>query len=76
MSENCMGGHSIHSFRTAEQVDPVAKIAVGEYHLICSGCGQSLEEIHSAKKTRKPRSKKNGVEAPAPATEEAAKSLD
>jgi hypothetical protein len=77
-ARSCIGGerHHIKSFRTAEQVDPVAKVAVGEYKLICAGCGQSLEEIHSLKKTRKPRSKKNGDGVEAPATEDAAKSLD
>jgi hypothetical protein len=80
MSEGCIGSsdnstvrHNIQSLRTAEMIDPHTKTIVGEYKLICSGCGQSLEEIHSPKKTRKPR-KKNGEEAPA--TEDVTQSLD
>jgi hypothetical protein len=75
--EGCFGGarHHIKSFRVTEMIDPAFKIVVGEYKLICAGCGLSHEEIHSPKKTRKPRSKKNGV-AEAPNTEELTKSLD
>jgi hypothetical protein len=47
--------HHINSLKVGETVDPVLKVVVGEYKLICICCGLSLEEIHPAKRTRKPR---------------------
>lgn len=62
--EGCLGlvgtPHKITSLRTGEVVDPTTRTVVGEFRILCTGCGKSLDEIHSEAKVirRGPRKKK------------------
>lgn len=51
------GGHKIESLRIEEFYEPLGKVTVGKFNLLCIRCGKSLEQVSAGKKVR--RSKKD-----------------
>lgn len=68
--EFCMGieghHHNISSLRTGEVFDPVTKSVIGNFEILCTGCGMSLNAIRESgsKVGTRRRKKKNSPPEP------------
>ena len=42
-----LDGHSLASVKTGEAVEPTFRLIVSQYSILCTKCGQSLDEVRA-----------------------------